>query len=49
MQDEVIAMKLDELINKEKEILTVLTKMYSLLSKYDTDYQNEVVAAAKED
>lgn len=49
MQDEVIAMKLDELINKEKEILTVLTKMYSLLSKYDADYQNEVVAAAKED
>ena len=38
MQDEVIAMKLDELINKEKEILTVLTKMYSLLSKYDADY-----------
>lgn len=49
MQDEVIAMKLDELINKEKEILTVLTKMYSLLSKYDADYQNEVVAVAKED
>jgi hypothetical protein len=49
MQDEVIAMKLDELINKEKEILTVLTKMYSLLSKYDADYQNEVAAAAKED
>lgn len=49
MQDEIIAMKLDELISKQKDILIVLTKMYSLLSKYDADYQNEVAAAAKED
>jgi hypothetical protein len=49
MQDEIIAMKLEELINKQNEVLTVLTKMYSLLSKYDAEYQNEVVSAAKED
>lgn len=49
MQDEIITIKLDELINKQNDILSVLTKIYSLLSKYDTEYQNEVVLAAKED
>jgi len=49
MGDELISIKMDELISNQKIIIELLSKMYSLLSKYDNDYQNEVASIAKEE
>jgi hypothetical protein len=48
MQDEVL-MKFEEMINNQKTIITYLSKIFILLDKYDTAYQNEIASSVKEE